>query len=653
MIKISKSKGILSNLKKILISSETNVVSYDESSRDKAIVDENNYDDSDISLSLDQAITNETQVNTEELKEFINSEVNIKIDEDTCFDVLDTKGNSYYTTGKRKILFKVEKYKFNYPVPKSTTLYYYPNLPIIQSLEYTTKTKTDKTKTTTIICNNQQVDVPIEYEYDEVTFKPYVSYSVALYNQKPSCLIDTSKGDFDINNLDIYTLENDSLFLIPFTMCFPKPAKVFYPSDYLVEVSIVNPIGGKVSPVCEFDSYYLYEVEVIIELTIAQSVNLNTINMDTLNVLNAKLDKPFGNTIFTQCELESVTEIDFSTLNTLNNSRISTVYLDYNIFDYLPNLSILNISGTNANQNTSSNFAHLNNLHKLTRLIAADNNFNNYNGFSILTNLVGSLTGLNLNNTSDLVNNISVLGVPDGDISPIMIFTNLIRLDLSGNKLSSLPASISSLSNLVNLNLSNNNLISLPTEFSSLTNLKSLDLSKNKIDDLSALYGLDNIEYLNIAGNTIDPNIIENLKVTILDFSNSNLNNQSLNTLKLASTVETLIISENHISDLTPLGEYNIEIIAKNQSFDYGTLNSQAGGIYILELEDFLLDEQGYVPCINYISDEGTCEPVESCDCMSIIWINLNPVTQAYFTFSNETNTFDGTVTVELTLTQA
>ncbi|MGL4912344.1 MAG: hypothetical protein ACRC3Y_07920, partial [Romboutsia sp.] len=516
-----------------------------------------------------------------------------------CWSALNTGSNNYYTTGKRKVLFKVEKYKFDYPLPKTTTLYYYPNLPIIQSLELTTRIKHDNSQTTTITCNGQQVIVPIEFDYEEVTFKPYVSYSIALYNQKPPGLFDPSKESYDINNLDIYTLENDSLFLIPFTICFPAPAKNFSPSDFIVDISISDPLGGTVSPVCEFDAYYLYEVEVAIELKLSAIIDLSSIDSSTLNVLNTKLGKSSGNTLFSQGELNSVTSIDFMGLATL----------DYNIFNYLLNLEILNISNTNANINTSSNFVHLNNLIRLTTLIAENNYFTDYSAFALLTNLIGNLTTIDLQNTYSLAKPFSMLSISSGDITPLTMFINLTSLNLSNNSLSTLPDSIDNLSNLSSLNLSNNKLLSLPYQIGNLSSLITLDLSDN-----------------------------------------TNFNNESLYTIKISNKLQTLILSGNQISNLTSLAQYDIEIIALNQVIYYNIPQSELPGTYILDLENLLLDIDGDVPCIDYISNGGVCGPIESCDCINITWTDTNQIPEAYFTFSNLLDTFTGKVCINFEL---
>lgn len=715
MIKISKPSGIFSKLKNIFIDNESSAITNDNPQLNSIVPNSNNEDilpkatdkinDVDDTADLspfstpkptpiidDVSSDSEPLVSTYEPKKKleINEEkeackdchtISIQSSNDVCFSKLDTKGNTYYTTGKRKVLFKVEKYKFDYPVPKTTTLYYYPNLPIIQSLELTKNIKHDNTKTTTIICNNQSVVIPIEFDYEEITFKPYVSYSVALYNQKPPIIFDPAKGDFDINNLDIYTLENDALFLTPFTMCFSSPAKNFEPSDFLVELSVTDPLGGKVSPVCEFDSYYLYEIELEIKLSLSPLIDLSSINIETLNVLNAKLNKPSGNTLFTQGELDFVTSIDYSGLTNL----------DYNIFDYLLNLRILNISNTNASVNANSNFIHLNNLIRLTTLIAQNNHFTDYSAFSLLTNLVNTLTSIDIKNTNTKSFNALAL---TGDITPLTMFKNLEFLDLSYNGISTLPPEISNLTklnyldlssntistlppqigNLFNLNtldlannnlttlppeigslfnlntldLAGNNLTTLPPEIGSLSNLTTLNLNGNSIQDLSPLFNLDNLENLSIEGNPVDPSTIENLPVIRLDLSNSNLDNQYITNLKVSDRLQTLIISGNQISDLSPLGKYNLNILALNQKYYYNLPEADLGSTITIDLETFLKDVDGDVPCIEYISNGGVCGPIESCDCLSITWSNITESIEAYFDFANVTDTFTGRVFVEL-----
>lgn len=77
----------------------------------------------------------------------------------------------------------------------------------------------------------------------------------------------------------------------------------------------------------------------------------------------------------------------------------------------------------------------------------------------------------------------------------------LIDLDLSGNNLTSLPASIGQLSMLKVLTLHFNRLTELPKEIGLLRNLNSLDLMCNRLKTLPPQIGsLFQLEYLNIGG---------------------------------------------------------------------------------------------------------------------------------------------------------
>jgi Leucine-rich repeat (LRR) protein len=66
--------------------------------------------------------------------------------------------------------------------------------------------------------------------------------------------------------------------------------------------------------------------------------------------------------------------------------------------------------------------------------------------------------------------------------SPHLDLSNIKRLDLSSNKLTSLPPSIEKMINLEELNLSNNSLCSLPQHLKKLERLELLDLSVNPLE---------------------------------------------------------------------------------------------------------------------------------------------------------------------------
>ena len=105
--------------------------------------------------------------------------------------------------------------------------------------------------------------------------------------------------------------------------------------------------------------------------------------------------------------------------------------------------------------------------------------------------------------------------------------TNLTSLYLSTNQLTSLPPEIGKLTNLTTLSLSNNQLTSLPPEIEKLTNLTSLYLSINELISLPPEIGkLTNLTTLNLSNNqltSLPPEIRKLMNLTTLYLSNNQL----------------------------------------------------------------------------------------------------------------------------------
>ena len=90
-----------------------------------------------------------------------------------------------------------------------------------------------------------------------------------------------------------------------------------------------------------------------------------------------------------------------------------------------------------------------------------------------------------------------------GFYKPLRKNGHIISLDLAGQKLTTVPESIGTLSKLEHLNLWNNNLISLPESIESLNKLKSLYLDWNNFSDLPEIKWekLKILEKLNLNNN--------------------------------------------------------------------------------------------------------------------------------------------------------
>ncbi|GAB2294674.1 hypothetical protein Dimus_028870 [Dionaea muscipula] len=87
----------------------------------------------------------------------------------------------------------------------------------------------------------------------------------------------------------------------------------------------------------------------------------------------------------------------------------------------------------------------------------------------------------------------------------ISYLTNLEHLDLSFNKMRSLPKEIGSLSALISLNVANNKLMELPADMSFLQRLENLDLSTNRLTSLAnfEIRLMHNLHNLNLQNNKL------------------------------------------------------------------------------------------------------------------------------------------------------
>ena len=100
--------------------------------------------------------------------------------------------------------------------------------------------------------------------------------------------------------------------------------------------------------------------------------------------------------------------------------------------------------------------------------------------------------------------------IEEGEDNPLEVF----RLDLSKQKLKSLPDAIFQFPNLQELILDKNKLTALPSELGQLVNLQILKASQNEIDTIpAALLELKNLRILDLGDNLIEkiPNDIDHL----------------------------------------------------------------------------------------------------------------------------------------------
>ncbi len=385
-----------------------------------------------------------------------------------------------YFVGTRHLLIPVEKSKFSYPFSKSTSLICYANLPIIEDL-YVSSSIVRYPSLVPGICPNKNVPAFISYKNTSLT--PYISYSICLYSVK----IDNNGSPItDINDLDIYALQNDSFLGDEFDLCNIVNDSTLKPVDFLVDLDIENEIIVK--PVDTADDCYLYDITVNVSLYKAPPIVIPPQYSGTQEALNIALGRPIDSTEpFSPGELQSITVLDFA-----NNSTV-----DMNIFKYTPNLIELYMP-TCGITNEDTYF-----LQTLTSLEILDLSGNSISDLTFIKPLI-NLTSLNISG-----NNIS-------DLSPLSVLINLTTLNASSSQSSTFRSLLSTLTNkivnvepianlvnLVVLNLSGNDIVDI-TPLSSLLKLESLDISSNKISNISSLNVLTLLTYFNAQSQIVD-----------------------------------------------------------------------------------------------------------------------------------------------------
>ncbi len=96
--------------------------------------------------------------------------------------------------------------------------------------------------------------------------------------------------------------------------------------------------------------------------------------------------------------------------------------------------------------------------------------------------------------------------------------TDITTLNLSNNQLATLPSDITRLVNLEVLNVENNRLETFPPEISQLMSLREIHANNNRMTSLpTELYGMTQLKVLDISGNNIPLDQIEQLKAKLID----------------------------------------------------------------------------------------------------------------------------------------
>ena len=310
-----------------------------------------------------------------------------------------------------------------------------------------------------------------------------------------------------------------------------------------------------------------------------------------------------GLTNLRELNLEHNDIIDVSALGGLTN--LEKLWLSHNEISDVSSLSALrNLVDVDLAYNKIMDVSALGGLTDLERLLLLSNAITDISSLSVLTNLES--LGLSSNAITD-ISSLSVLtnlerlwlgGNAITDISSLSGLRSLMELDLGYNKIIDVSA-LGGLTNLEKLWLHNNE-ISDVSALAGLTNLTVLDLRDNEISDASPLAGLINlVEKIEIHGNPLDdtdiplslsgeflknvpedPDTLVNVpdstlhkvltwelrktvtdpitradmaKFTAISIDRHPSKIQNLAGLEFAINLESLSLSEHHISDVSPL----------------------------------------------------------------------------------------------------
>jgi len=136
----------------------------------------------------------------------------------------------------------------------------------------------------------------------------------------------------------------------------------------------------------------------------------------------------------------------------------------------------------------------------------------------------------------------------------VKVVGNLRNLDLSNNKIGSLPQNIGAFKMLKNLTMSKNKLSVIPDDLGKLTKLESLNLSFNLIQSVpSTFQQLKHLKEIHLSHNQLTsfPLSLLNLKqLAIVDLSYNKMTNVPGEVGKLEAT--ELVLNCNQISSIAP-----------------------------------------------------------------------------------------------------
>ncbi len=159
--------------------------------------------------------------------------------------------------------------------------------------------------------------------------------------------------------------------------------------------------------------------------------------------------------------------------------------------------NLTDLTYLNLDNNQVKDLSPVSRLEKLSRLNISDNKITDLGSVKFETLRYLPLRRLNMSNNRVVNAEGDIQGI--SDISLLIFFASLERLDLSGNQIADITP-LRDLTNLRVLNVSGNQIRDI-TAFTSLKGLNELNLRENMVSDLAPLSGLNDLTYLNLHSN--------------------------------------------------------------------------------------------------------------------------------------------------------
>ena len=296
-------------------------------------------------------------------------------------------------------------------------------------------------------------------------------------------------------------------------------------------------------------SYQIIDISENPNIQISNNISVYSLYIDKANLNNLDILSNVNKDTLYSLSLENNDISDISAL--LSFKKLSSLNLSYNknISNFSPIITLFKNEKNNNSSNYTSFFhGYLSMMMKKYDEDHIEVNNDEDNTYYEPGDLY--LNGCNISDIS-IFNNLNIysLELADNNITSVTNFdnNNIEYLDLSNNNLENSDISVLFSNNIDDLYLSNTGIKDFNFKISK-ESINTLDLSNNDITDISNLKNTK-IELLSLEGNTNFKNYPENMKVYLLNLSNTAVDETIVDNLNLHELLSVNFSSNKNISD--------------------------------------------------------------------------------------------------------